>query len=61
MSDIKCGVNNCQYWENNICTAEQIEVAKNFLENNDMEAGMMGKGSDNSSQTKCVTFKSKNN
>lgn len=60
MTEVKCTVNNCHYWENNICKAEEIQVAKNFLGNNDMEAGMMGKDSDTSSQTKCVTFIPKN-
>ena len=56
---VKCSVDNCSFWDNNICTAEEIKVGKNFMGGNDMDAGMLGKDSDNSSQTKCVTFRPK--
>ncbi|MCG0277039.1 MAG: DUF1540 domain-containing protein [Thermanaeromonas sp.] len=26
MPNIKCGVEECQYWDNMICTADSIEV-----------------------------------
>ncbi|MFW6238294.1 MAG: DUF1540 domain-containing protein [Halanaerobiales bacterium] len=54
---VKCSVDNCHFYENDLCTAGEIEVAKNFLGKNDMEAGKMGEKSDMSAQTKCVTFK----
>ena len=58
MSDIKCSVDNCAYWDtNNICGAEQIEVSKNFFGNDDMEAGSLGANPSMSNQTKCTTFK----
>ena len=54
---VRCAVDNCKFYENKLCSADEIEVAKNFLGKNDMEAGQMGKKSDKSGQTKCVTFK----
>jgi hypothetical protein len=61
---VKCSVANCHYWESNLCTAKEIEVAKNanVAGGYDMEAATMdntGHSSD-SSETKCVTFKPKN-
>lgn len=60
---IKCSVDNCAYWDSNICTANEIEVAKNasVAGGYDMEAATMNNTghSSNSSETKCVTFKPK--
>ena len=61
LPDIKCSVENCIYnKDGKICKADQIEVAKNFFGNSDMEAGTMGAKPGNSNQTKCITFKPKN-
>ncbi len=61
MSKIKCSVDSCNYWESNKCTADQIEVAKNFVQTrNDMEAGNIGSASVNSNETQCLTFKPAN-
>ncbi|MCG8515681.1 MAG: DUF1540 domain-containing protein [Halanaerobiales bacterium] len=58
MSKIKCSVDNCQFYgSGNICKANAIEVAKNFKSGHDLEAGVLGKGSTSSNETKCVTFK----
>ncbi len=57
---IKCSVDNCTFWKNNICTANAIEVAKNFGDGIDMEAAALGQNSGSSSQTKCITFKPAN-
>ena len=60
MTDVKCEVDNCMYFKNNICTADQIEVSKNITGGVDIEAGVMGNkkvNSNTSDQTKCVTFK----
>ncbi|WP_041605768.1 DUF1540 domain-containing protein [Halothermothrix orenii] len=57
MTDVKCSVDNCRYNNDLECEADTIQVAKNFLGENDMEVGMMGKDSSDSAQTKCVTFK----
>ncbi|MFW6035971.1 MAG: DUF1540 domain-containing protein [Halothermotrichaceae bacterium] len=58
MAKIKCNVDNCYYWDTgNICGADEIEVAKNFFDNSDMEAGAMGANPSDSNQTKCKTFK----
>lgn len=58
LSEIKCTVDNCYYWDSgNICAAETIEVAKNFFGDDKMEAGAFGADPSMSNQTKCVTFK----
>jgi len=58
LPDIKCSVNSCHYWKkNNICGANEIEVARNLAGKNDIEAGMFGNKSSTSNETQCVTFK----
>ncbi len=57
--EVKCTVDECHYWQDNICTAEKIEVAKNFMGESNIEAGIIGKKSKNSAQTMCNTFKPK--
>lgn len=62
MTEVKCSVNTCNYWQKNKCIAEQIEVAPNADPERkmDMEAGSFQKQSDNSAETKCVTFRPNN-
>ncbi|MFW6269571.1 MAG: DUF1540 domain-containing protein [Bacillota bacterium] len=59
MTEVKCSVDNCEYWSNEKCTAEQIEVAPNAVTAGkmDIEAGSINQNSDNSAETKCVTFR----
>ncbi|MFW5998903.1 MAG: DUF1540 domain-containing protein [Bacillota bacterium] len=59
-TEVKCEVHNCVYWEASKCTADNIEVSKDFIEGTDIEAGTMGKKPDHSSQTQCGTFKPEN-
>lgn len=61
MAKIGCTVQNCKYWQNNLCTAEEIQV--NLNENTgygaDMEIGTITsrKNSANRSpETQCTTF-----
>ena len=57
--EVKCTVDSCHYWKDNICTAETIEVAKNFMDESNMETGIIGEKSNVSAQTMCNTFKPK--
>lgn len=48
MTQIKCTVDNCHYWESNKCTADKIEVSKNISPGkNNMEAGRIGRFEEN--------------
>ena len=68
MSKIKCSVDNCVYYDNNMCTAKKIEVDKNIKTSGgyEMEAATETAIFDNtgitknSNETKCKTFKPKN-
>ena len=61
MPNIKCSVNNCNYWNTgDICGADAIEVARNNMGTGaDFEAGTLGNKTVTSNETKCVTFKPK--
>ncbi|MFW6281914.1 MAG: DUF1540 domain-containing protein [bacterium] len=59
---IKCTVDTCQYYKNNVCTADHIEVAKNVMYGGvDMETGIMNNQNKttSSNETKCITYKPK--
>ena len=68
MAEIKCTVDSCVYYDNKMCTANKIEVAKNIKTAGgyEMEAATESaifdnKGmTKNSNETKCNTFKPKN-
>jgi hypothetical protein len=59
LTDIKCTVENCIFNSNNKCTAESIEIAKNFVGGTDMELASFDKDSGHSFQTQCLTFRHK--
>lgn len=44
-SNIKCSVENCKYYKNNYCTANNIQVANQY-----------GNMSNSSEETVCQTF-----
>ncbi len=60
---ISCGVDTCQYWgQGNKCQAEKIMVATDAAASGTgvrMEAGKQSTAADNSSNTKCETFRPK--
>ena len=61
MSKIGCTVQNCKYWKNDLCTADEIMVNLNErYESTDMEIGEMGGHQRNnahtSPETQCTTF-----
>ncbi|AZR73756.1 hypothetical protein BBF96_10390 [Anoxybacter fermentans] len=59
MAKIGCSVQNCKYWQNDICTADEIQVNLNERYNNTyMEIGVLaGQNAANTSQeTQCSTF-----
>jgi hypothetical protein len=62
MPEIKCTVNECFFWKNDLCQAQAIEVAPmNRLRSRSLDAGTIG-GSpraavSNSEETQCVTFR----
>jgi len=49
LSNVKCTVDNCRYWQNENCQATAIEV--------NVDEG--GKRAQNSKQTQCHTFEQK--
>ncbi len=64
MERIKCSVENCTYWQDNICQAKSIRVATLPISpsragRGDMEIGSLTEQdkADYSSETQCVTFK----
>lgn len=64
MERIKCSVENCIYWHDNICQAESIHVATipkspSQAGRGDMEVGSLiaQDKADYSSETQCVTFR----
>ncbi len=64
MQRIKCSVENCVYWLDNICKAESIRVATIPMSpskagRGDMEVGSLTEQdkADYSSETQCVTFR----
>ena len=66
MERIKCSVENCTYWEDNVCKADSIRVATlprspSQAGRGDMEIGSLvdQDKADYSSETQCVTFKPK--
>ncbi len=63
---IKCSVENCVYWSDNLCRAEAIQVATvprspSRAGRGDMEFGSLTEQdkADDSSETQCVTFRPK--
>lgn len=66
MTDIRCTVRNCHYWDDDVCTADKINVATDqdmsVAEGAMMEIGEIGeetKKARTSPQTQCVTFRPK--
>ncbi|NLY52299.1 MAG: DUF1540 domain-containing protein [Firmicutes bacterium] len=66
MERIKCSVENCVYWSDNICRADSIQVATVQVSPSRAGRGDMEVGSrteqdkaDYSSETQCVTFRPK--
>ncbi|NLA58340.1 MAG: DUF1540 domain-containing protein [Firmicutes bacterium] len=64
MERIKCSVENCVYWSDNVCRAESIQVATvqtspRRAGRGDMEFGSLTEQdkADYSSETQCVTFR----
>ncbi len=61
MAKIGCTVQNCKYWQNDLCTADEIQVNLNQKVGvgTDMEIGTIG-GANNSAnsspETQCTTF-----
>ena len=59
MSKIGCTVQECKYWDNDLCTAEEIQVNRNErYSNRDMEIGSIGEvnNTNSSHNTQCTTF-----
>lgn len=59
MSKIGCTVQDCKYWKNDLCTADEIMVNMNErFESTDMEIGSMGRQNHahTSPETQCTTF-----
>lgn len=60
MSKIGCSVQNCKYWQNDLCTADEIMVNVNERSDRaDMEIGSIGGETTmahTSPETQCTTF-----
>lgn len=61
MAKIGCSVQSCKYWQNNLCTAAEIQVNlnENTGYNTDMEIGRLSSVQTNantSPETQCTTF-----
>ena len=66
MTKIKCSVDNCVYWSDNLCTADSIQVSTvqaspSRAGRGDMEFGSLTEQdkADYSAETQCVTFRAK--
>ncbi|NLJ85617.1 MAG: DUF1540 domain-containing protein [Firmicutes bacterium] len=64
MERIQCSVENCVYWQDNVCRAESIRIATIPISpsragRGDMEIGSLVEQdkADYSAETQCVTFR----
>jgi len=61
LTSIKCSVDECEYWADNLCRADEIEVASVFTRQDDPDlelSDLGGMGASRSSEdTMCRTFR----